>query len=703
MIGLLRKELRETIWVPLGFVAFMALLTAILYLQHWWSKGTAGLYTMGLWLFVAYMGCEAFAGEGGRGMVEWGGRWPVSRARWWLAKLLTRVVTTCLATVPVALAVVWLSALHPAQSGGSTGLGTLLATLLATVGVGLVTAFFASSITRTSLYAFGLTLVLGYAVAAISAVPVVVGTVLRFSRMDLDPRLSLKLTLAFWLWSVVALLASSVYAFTTAPLLDYGRRAKRGLLAATVLILPVAVLLSLASVASVVLRKPAPQGVMQPQLSPDGRQIAFADGMLGQGVWLVNADGTKLRRLSRQRVRQLCWLKDSRRLLLSNEIETVTRGPGRMLTRSWSSANGQVQWSVLDTQAARPAAQPVYTGGERLYASPQGKYLLIGGQIIEVGTWREMGQVTPPRYEPWLVTWLPDDSAILVREHQQQPYREVLKRIAVPSGAVTEAKLPWRPPGASPGLAIIGADPLSQSTVWFAGDSSTWTPTPRSQQKTVTRTVDTVGRDGKRTQKTVTYRTNTQKRWLKTTFFRLDGGPRFEVAGVEPLDDGLSPEGRYCLVSDGERPYLEEPPRSGRVALLDLASGRVGPWFTLPAATWHSQLEGPVWSPDERRLVLMLEQWEGQQSASKLILLEASGQMRTIPAGQLGGFASGGLVGWTATGEFVMQRDDETLVALTPDGQERTIVQAHSWLTDEMERSRKKPKAPSRPGPGAQP
>lgn len=77
--------------------------------------------------------------------------------------------------------------------------------------------------------------------------------------------------------------------------------------------------------------------------------------------------------------------------------------------------------------------------------------------------------------------------------------------------------------------------------------------------------------------------------------------------------------------------------------------------------------------------------------------------MKTIPAGQLGGFASGGLVGWTATGEFVMQRNDETLVALTPDGRERTIVQAHSWLTDEMERSRKKPKVPSRPGPGAQP
>ena len=703
MTGLLRKELRETIWVPLGFVAFMALLTAILYLQHWWSKGTAGLYTMGLWLFVAYMGCEAFAGEGGRGMAEWGGQWPVSRARWWLAKLLTRVVTTCLATVPVAVAVAWLSDLYPGQSGGSLGLCTALTTLLATVGVGLVTAFFASSITRTSLYAFGLTLVLGYAIAIVSMAPVVLTAALRFSRMDLHPRISFNIMLASWLWSVVALLASSLYAFTTAPLLDYGRRAKRGLLAAAVLILPVAALLSLASVASVVLREPAPQSVMQPQLSPDGRQVAFADGMLAQGVWLVNADGTKLRRLSRQRAHQLCWLRDSQRLLVSNEIETVTRGRGRTITRSWSSMNGQLQWSVLDTQAARPAPQAVYTGGERLYVSPQGKYLLIGGQIIEVGTWRTMGQVTPPRYEPWLLTWLPDDSAILVREHQQQPYREVLKRIAVPSGAVTEAKLPWRPAWARPGLAIIGADPLSQSTVWFAGDSSTWTPTPRSQQKTITRTMDTVGRDGKHVRKTVTYRTNTQKRSLKTAFFRLDGGPRFEVAGVAPLDGGLSPQGRCCLVSDGERPYLEEPPRSGRVALLDLASGRVGPWFTLPAATWHSRLEGPVWSPDGQRLVLMLERWEGQQPASKLVFLETSGLMRTLPAGQVGGFASGGLVGWTATGEFVMQRNDETLVALTPDGRERTIVQAHSWLTDEMERSRKKPKVPSRPGPGAQP
>lgn len=716
MLALIRKELREVLPVAGGFLAFAAIITGILYLHHWWSNGVGLLYTLTMSLFVLYMGCEALAGDGTRGLVEWTARWPVSRLQWWLMKFVTRWVVTSVVTVPVYLAVVWLSTHHGPQSGAHSGWGGAWWTLVTVASLGIVTPFFASSITRTSLHAFGLSILLGYVGGIAHAIPAALYMLLHHREFQPPPPY---LTVVPALCTTVALLAGSLYAFLTVPTLDVARRAKRGLVTAALLIVPMLVLLLAAEVIGAAVRKPTPQGIQEAALSPDGRQIAFSDDFATEGLWLVNTDGTGLRRVLKQQATEFHWLPGASQLLVANHIEVVQRGPGGRTSRSWNSDTGEIQWSVLDAQAPKPALQPVFKAKEGLHISPRGKYLLAGGQIIEVGSWRAVGEVTKPRYEPWLLTWLPDDSAIYVREYgyRGQPQRvpgpgngpavtvggrpyELLKRIAVPSGQVTVAKLPWRPPGVRGDQGFIGANALSDSALWFSGDSSTWTPTPRSQQRVVTRTMDVMGRDGKRERKPVTYRTNTHKQSLKTTFFRVDGSRCFELPGVRPYHSSLSPTARYCLVNDGAGARPEQAAVPAKVAFLDLTTGRVGRWFTLPAMGWTDDVEGLLWSPDERWLALLMEKWPNHdQRDVTLIFLSPGGDMKTVPPGaRLGGFGGDGLIGWTPAGEFIVLREEKELVALTPAGQERVIVQAHGWRVDHTDSNTNDRQPPSQRG-----
>jgi len=184
MIALIRKELREIIWVALGFLGVAVVVTGILCLHHWWSNGAAASYGGALGLFVMYMGCEAIAGDGTRGLVEWSYRWPVSRLQWWLVKLLTRWVVTGLVTVPVALALAWFTVQHQPQ-GATTGFSSVWWLALVSGGLGIVGPFFASSTTRTSLQAFGVTVLLGYAASIAYAGPLILYMLLH--RLEFRP------------------------------------------------------------------------------------------------------------------------------------------------------------------------------------------------------------------------------------------------------------------------------------------------------------------------------------------------------------------------------------------------------------------------------------------------------------------------------------------------------------------------------------
>jgi hypothetical protein len=45
MIALIRKELREIVWVPLGFLALVAAVTVVPHARGWWGSSAASAMT----------------------------------------------------------------------------------------------------------------------------------------------------------------------------------------------------------------------------------------------------------------------------------------------------------------------------------------------------------------------------------------------------------------------------------------------------------------------------------------------------------------------------------------------------------------------------------------------------------------------------------------------------------------------------------
>jgi hypothetical protein len=274
MIALIRKELREVIWVPLGFVVFVVAVTVILYLQHYWSSTIGQLYLILWWLFVTYVGCEAFARDGTRGGVEWSYCWPVSRLEWWLAKLVSRGAVIHVVTPVLAVSQGWLASQHyrdASISGGSYALGAVSTVALTGIVAGIALPLLASSVTRTSVQAFGLALLLALAGCGARLLPMRTHEAGQQTAMEVPLRYLSTLPQGLW---VAAALGASAYAFVTLPILEYRRKTRRALIPFMAALLLAAVMAGGIQRASDAFAGPASAGRSQAPASPGDPQLA---------------------------------------------------------------------------------------------------------------------------------------------------------------------------------------------------------------------------------------------------------------------------------------------------------------------------------------------------------------------------------------------------------------------------------------------
>jgi hypothetical protein len=398
----------------------------------------------------------------------------------------------------------------------------------------------------------------------------------------------------------------------------------------------------------------------------------------------VNADGTGLRRISRERAvaNDLVWLPDSRRILMPTRAMTTQRRSDRRGASATSTGSEAVQWNVLDTQTAKPALQPIYTGRESARLSPGGKYLMIGGQFIDMDTWQLQGKAVEPNYSPWLLTWLPDDSAIYVREHQDRPYREQLKRIAVPSGEVTPPELP-NYPDARQRSVPVRPRPLSDRTDWFCEDRSEWVNLPPDKQPLIHSSRPSPGPKSTLIYTPYTYHLS-RRQIPKFRVYQVDGSQHYLLEGLEPIDNGLSPQGRYCLMNvvDGVTEHDDAAP--WYTAFVDMQTGKIVSRVTLPGATPGDQVEGLNWSPDERYVVMDIQHWGAGQPGRELYFISVAGEFKQVNPGNLQAIGPEVLAGWTSADELVVVREEKELVAISPQGQERVILQVHSRFVDQI-------------------
>lgn len=692
MRQLLAKELREIIWAPLGLLGCLGIITVILYFQHWWGNGLIALYMLATSLFALYMGAEAVSGERVSSFLQWQQIWPVSRLKWWLLKFFVNLTITLVIGGLMYVLLGWLAA-HNAPEAMKKGYSASALWLRAiTLIPTFVMAFFCSSFSRTSMTAFGVAIALSWGTAILFWLPNMLYFMLQMRNgMPAPPPDYLILLPTILL--TVAPLVGSLYGFLTTPPLEFGKRTARSFAAAGIIAVPGVILMVVAVIASTLLVTPKPQGVDEAKLSPDGQRLVFKEGHFGRRFWVANADGTDLRVIGRDDPGSIIWLGDSRRIVYSTQI-MVPMGPQTGRTRTMTSSK-DVQWWLLDTAERKPAPTKLFvlpgnqTGTDRL--SPQGKYLWLGGEFIDVNTWKRAGHADVANYSPWFQTWLPDDSAIYVKEQpnlpvvgavptgpHQAPVVHVsprgtapalpqLMRIAVPSGQKTLANLPAAPTSR-------GSYFLNPATTWVAEDRSGWIRYPRNQWKPVTRTFATRTPDGKTVTRTYNTWEHTGLEFTKTAFHRLGDSRTFEIADWQPSDDGLSPDGRYCLMHQPDRGGYFNVVSESQMALLDMQTGKIMRTFSFSSRR-EDELRGPFWSRDSRTAALLLDLF-GQSKTQTIYLLPVTGELRKISITEgSNAFASvfGGPIGWTAGGELLLGSGGN-LVALGADGQQRVLI-----------------------------
>lgn len=700
----IRRQLVESIRLPLGLLVCLAAVGLVLHLQQAWSVRCGAFFLLALSALALYQGAEGVTGDRETAFELAREQWPVSRARWWVTRLLLQGLPTLVCALGVSVLVAALSTgaraaeLSVVLGGLSPWLGGL------TVLPAFAAGFFASSVCRNSASAFVLGVALSWGLSLLMSVPL--GAVALFSSVNsLATAHLVGLRLGYAAVSCVALLVGSYLAFSAAPGLDYRKRVGRAVPALLAIVLPAALIVAgfavyrglhtqggptpLGMITGRQLpfgggSSTVPTGVSAAEISPDGRRLAFVGEVFDQRLWVVNADGSGLRRLSGQRVDSFLWLKDSRRLVLQYGSE-----PATPFWRSKPQSEAG-QWAVLDLDA--PGARPVPIAKANATSSlarlsPRGRYLFLDGQIIEVGTWQACGQVQVPNYSPWLLTWLPDDSALYARDHSWGgwPSAAPLTRIGVPSGQVTTVPLPpqARLSGAS---TAWGVHLLSDSSDWCHADRSTRKAAPARRQRVILRSTHCAGPGNELSRRTRAEAVASEET-IRTLLYQLSGKRSFQVEGLRPVENGLSPSGRYCLLSVTDGATERDDRADWYAAFLDMSTGKVVGRVALPGLTAVDNTEGGFrWSPDEQWVAVVARRWDEKNPRNELLLGSRQGQSARLRIGPVGGWVHSGVIGWTNTGRFVVIEDQTRLVSYDVRGQKQVIVEGKNSF-EELARS----------------
>ncbi|MEN6303517.1 MAG: hypothetical protein ABFD96_12375, partial [Armatimonadia bacterium] len=625
MKALIWKELRETWWVPVGVLGVLGAVTYILHLQGYWSQGLIFLYMWAGLLLALYLGADTISADRLQQRQEWHYLWPVSRLQWWMLRFVMNLVITLVVGIAAMYMLVWLAQHHTPV----VDLGFELSTSwpLLSLSFFFVIAFFASGLTRTAAGAFGLSLVLSLVFSVLATVPLYIYTVMAMRNQPHLP--SPYLSHAASGIIIIALITGSLRGFLTTPVLEVGKRARRSLGTAAAIIIPALLVMLMVQAASVLRVEPKPQGISHSELSPDGKRVVFSESF-GKGLWLINTDGTGLRRLGKERAEKIIWLKDSRRLVFGSVVMVPSAPQGRRgRARSYHSTN-DFQWWYLDTGVKKPEATKLFvvprvnTGAELL--SPQGRYLWLGGEFVDTNTWQRMGKVAVPNYEPWFLTWLSDDSAIFVRESGAD-HRRALKRIAVPSGKMTPLTLPK-----VEGQNVNFFNPWGN---WYISDKSYWVPLPKSQHRKVKRTYSMRTPDGKTVQRTYTTLQNTHRVVRIAHFGRIDGSRGFDLPGWANYGANMPDSERYCLLmrnTDRSDEFDMDPRRKVKqeFAVLDMRTGKIVRSMFLELPDMFGPME-MKWSQDEKQVAFYVEAFGRDANPVYMLGLDGKTTKVTVP------------------------------------------------------------------------
>ena len=441
MRALIRKELRELFWPTVIAAGLFAIAGGLR-----WKYAEGAVLTV-LWLIAMpviglLMGSQAVAKEMTHRTQEWQNLWPVSRGRWWAAKLVSHFAGLAVGFAVVGLAA---NAIGRWPSDGPGSPPPLAPLVIMDAGVTLLLfalGVLMSTLRPKSFEALGLALLAGilmttgWFMVSGGYLPERFGPRLGISSADSRPGAVLAIGIVLGL----ACLVAAGWAASSTPVMSVGRRNLRGGLAALGLCIAALPCLLLGGLYLSPPETPDFWNMQDVSMSPDGRLIAFTgekgwnQGNYGHNLWVMDLDGTGPRCVARgPAVWAYKWVPGSHRIVCL-----------------WGMANQQEdrdhpdQWLwLLDARHGPISKLPIVLSSSRfasyvpLFVSPKGAYLLVGNDLWDLRTTRQVGTLPVPfGHNLWL--WSFDESAIYV----SRPYltgvskprgKPIIDRVDLPS------------------------------------------------------------------------------------------------------------------------------------------------------------------------------------------------------------------------------------------------------------------------------
>jgi hypothetical protein len=648
------RALRTPALLVLGLLA-ATVPVQVLYLRaHPWApEAPMLLWWEGLPALALALGCYLVARERARGELQFASAWPVSRGKVWAAKLLTGVGLLALLYGLVVYTSVWTDTgfwyetmlgdglpgmapfwMHPAGSFVVFAVGLLFSTIRSGPFEALAVSI------------LGLVLVSVLSVALLGVVaPQLWGPQLGIHIFSPQSHAALFCTTAAVLGGI-AIVASAAGALSGAPL-DFSRRQRQALIVWLAL---AALSLPLILVGVRVLGQPTPADVwpdLFARVTARGDRLWVSEerdtlsdrscGLWDSSIewprlWLMNADGTDLRCVSRGPA----WVAS----LQGGRTLVFVWGEAYMALSIWVPPSRA--WA-LDTRTGGLRRLPVLpTPGMDLpdwnvAVSPSGSYAIANRRIVRLGDRPELLATQLPEQAQWVLGWSPDETGVYFATKLEEGQRAEVWRMGLAAGGNLRriARAPaaeWRPVGMSP------------DARWLA-----W------RLQTPPERLDDWGE------------------WASAC--RLEGvatGRQVAVENARPVLNPWSPDSRYFWSHWWDR-----------IAVVDLAKCKVPAAAPCPVRPFPSPHE-LYWSVDGARTAFVTssalqppganvdrdEKWrEGLWVANA----DGSG-LRRVAETAAGESLRWDLAGWTDDGKVMMVEDSARLVAVDPDNGEREVI-----------------------------